>query len=137
MSFQPGDKVWVKSLETITAAAEKPKRQGDEERLIFSAYGYDFVPPMRKYCEKQVEIDSHCGENCYLIKEDGNNWVWHEAWLSKSKEGLQTVYVTDFDNTIEKTTPAEIYWEQIMPQLKEIVINAYNKGVEIGKNECI
>lgn len=46
-------------------------------------------------------------------------------------------FVSDFGGTVEETTPAEVYWEQVMPQIKEIVINAYNKGVEIGKAEHI
>jgi hypothetical protein len=135
MSFQIGDKVWVKPLGAIAAAAEKRKRPGDEDRLLFSDCGYDFVPQMRKYCERQVEITDYCGGSCFLIKEDNGEWVWHESWLSKD---LQAMYVTDFEGAFEKkATPAEIYWEQIMPQLKEIVINAYNKGVENGKNECV
>jgi len=39
--------------------------------------------------------------------------------------------------SLEEITPAEVYWEQVMPQIKEIVINTYNKGVEIGKAECL
>ena len=130
MNLKVGDKVKVKSLEEIAKIAKEYDKE--DEVYIFDGY-YDFVEEMFKYCGKQVEIEKikkfeH--EPCsYYLKEDNGVFSWIEDWF------VEPHYITDFDGTIEEITPAEAYWKQVMPQIKEIVINAYNKGVEIGKAE--
>ena len=90
---------------------------------------------MFKYCGKQVEIEKiekNEHEPCYYyLKEDNGVFSWLDDWFVKE----EPYYITDFDGTVEETTPTEAYWKQVMPQIKEIIINAYNKGVEIGKAE--
>ena len=66
-----------------------------------------------------------------ILKKTMGVFSWLDDWFVKE----EPYYITDFDGTVEETTPAEAYWKQVMPQIKEIVINAYNKGVEIGKAE--
>lgn len=135
MKYEPGDKVWVKTLEEIRESAEDSyELENGVERYIFPSIGLDFIPGMYKYCGKQVTIKEYLGNDIYSIEEDGERWKWNLSWLNVPKP---VTYVSDFGGTIEETTPAEVYWEQIMPQIKEIVINAYNKGVEIGKAEHI
>lgn len=132
MSLKPGDKVWVKSLKEIEEIAENSVAESGAKRYIFRNLGYDFIPEMYKYCDKIVTIKECKGNDVYAIEED-DHWNWASCWFSKDKP-TSVAYVSDFGGTIEEMTPAEIYWEQIMPQIKEIVINAYNKGVEDGKN---
>jgi hypothetical protein len=137
MKYEPGDKVWVKSIEEIKkAAGDTYELQDGSERYIFPSVGFDFLPKMYKYCCKQVTIKKDKGNDIYSIEEDDDQWNWASCWFSKDKPTPVT-YVSDFGGTVEETTPAEVYWEQVMPQIKEIVINAYNKGVEIGKAEHI
>lgn len=132
MNLKVGDKVRVKSLEEIAKIAKEYDKE--DEVYIFDGY-YDFVEEMFKYCGKQVEIKEIKEieyEPCtYYLKEDNGVFSWIEDWFVKE----EPYYITDFDGTVEETNPAEAYWEQVMPQIKEIVINAYNKGVEIGKAE--
>lgn len=135
--FKPGDKVWVKSIEEIKkAAGDFYETQDGVERYIFSSVGYDFIPGMYEYCNRLVTIKEDKGNDIYSIEEDGDHWRWASCWLNKDKPS-SIAYVSDFSGTIEEITPAEVYWEQVMPQIKEIVINAYNKGVKIGKAEHI
>lgn len=136
MEFKPGDKVWVKTLEELEKISERVEEVNCGKRYIFKSIGYDIIPEMCKYCGNQVTIKESAGEDLYLIEEDGDHWRWASCWLNKDKPSSIS-YVSDFGGTVEETTPAEVYWEQIMPQIKEIVINAYNKGVEIGKAEHI
>ena len=133
MNLKVGDKVKVKSLEEIAKIAKEYDKE--DEIYIFDGY-YDFVEEMFKYCGKQVEIKEikekefeHEPCSCY-IKEDNGVCNWIEDWFVKEEPSY---YITDFDGTVEEITPAEAYWGQVMPQIKEIVINAYNKGIEIGK----
>lgn len=137
MKYEPGDKVWVKSIEEIKkAAGDSYKLENGVERYIFPSIGLDFIPKMYEYCNRLVTIKEDKGNDIYSIEEDGDHWRWASYWLNKDKPS-SIAYVSDFGGTVEETTPAEVYWEQIMPQIKEIVINAYNKGVEIGKAEHI
>lgn len=132
MNLKVGDKVTIKPLEEIAKIAKGYDKE--DEVYIFDGY-YDFVKEMFKYCGKQVEIEKikkieH--EPCsYYLKEDNGVFSWLDDWFVKE----EPYYITDFDGTVEETTPAEAYWKQVMPQIKEIIINAYNKGVEIGKAE--
>ena len=130
MNLKVGDIVTIKPLEEIAKIAKAyDNRDG---RYVFEGC-CDFVKEMFKYCGKQVEIEKikkfeH--EPCsYYLKEDNGQYSWIEDWF------VEPHYITDFDGTVEEITPAEAYWKQVMPQIKEIVINAYNKGVEIGKAE--
>ena len=136
MRFDVGDKVWIKSLEEIKEIAEEVKEEDGFERCMFPSIGYDFIPNMHKYCDSQVTIREYIGNDTYIIDEDDGEWKWCLCWLSKNKS-TSMKYVSDFDGALEEMTPAEVYWEQVMPQIKEIVINTYNKGVEIGKAECL
>lgn len=130
MNLKVGDKVTIKPLEEIAKIAKEYDKE--DEVYIFDGY-YDFVEEMFKYCGKQVEIKEikkiEHETYSYYLKEDNGVFSWIEDWFVESH------YITDFDGTVEEITPAEAYWEQVMPQIKEIVINAYNKGVEIGKTE--
>lgn len=130
MNLKVGDIVTIKPLEEIAKIAKAyDNRDG---RYVFEGC-CDFVKEMFKYCGKQVEIEKikkfeH--EPCsYYLKEDNGVFSWIEDWFVESH------YITDFDGIVEEITPAEAYWKQVMPQIKEIIINAYNKGVEIGKAE--
>lgn len=132
MNLKVGDIVTIKPLEEIAKIAKAyDNRDG---RYVFEGC-CDFVKEMFKYCGKQVEIEKikkfeH--EPCsYYLKEDNGVFSWIDDWFVKE----EPYYITDFDGTVEEITPAEAYWKQVMPQIKEIVINAYNKGVEIGKAE--
>ena len=133
MNLKVGDIVTIKPLEEIAKIAKAyDNRDG---RYVFEGC-CDFVKEMFKYCGKQVEIEKikkfeH--EPCsYYLKEDNGVFSWIEDWFVKEEPQH---YITDFDGTVEEITPAEAYWEQVMPQIKEIVINAYNKGVETEKAE--
>lgn len=130
MNLKVGDIVTIKPLEEIAKIAKAyDNRDGN---YVFEGC-CDFVKEMFKYCGKQVEIEKikkveH--EPCYYyLKEDNGVFSWLDDWF------VEPHYITDFDGTVEEITPAETYWKQVMPQIKEIVINAYNKGVEIGKAE--
>lgn len=130
MNLKVGDIVTIKPLEEIAKIAKSyDNRDGI---YVFEGY-YDFVKEMFKYCGKQVEIEKikkiEHETYSYYLKEDNGQYSWIEDWFVKP------CYITDFDGTVEETTPAEAYWKQVMPQIKEIIINAYNKGVEIGKAE--
>ena len=130
MNLKVGDIVTIKPLEEIAKIAKSyDNRDGT---YVFEGY-FDFIKEMFKYCGKQVEIEKikeiEHEPRSYYLKEDNGQYSWIEDWFVKP------CYITDFDGTVEETTPAEAYWKQIMPQIKEIVINAYNKGVEIGKAE--
>ena len=132
MNLKVGDKVTIKPLEEIAKIAKGYDKE--DKVYIFDGY-YDFVEEMFKYCGKQVEIEKikkNEHEPCYYyLKEDNGVFSWLDDWFVKE----EPYYITDFDGTVEEITPAEAYWEQVMPQIKEIVINAYNKGAEIGKAE--
>ena len=132
MNLKVGDIVTIKPLEEIAKIAKAyDNRDGS---YVFEGR-CDFIKEMFKYCGKQVEIEKikkveH--EPCYYyLKEDNGVFSWLDDWFVKE----EPYYITDFDGTVEETTPAEAYWKQVMPQIKEIIINAYNKGVEIGKAE--
>lgn len=133
MNLKVGDIVTIKPLEEIAKIAKAyDNRDG---RYVFEGR-CDFIKEMFKYCGKQVEIEKiieEYGDNprLYYIKGDNGEYSWLDDWFVKE----EPYYITDFDGTVEETTPAEAYWKQVMPQIKEIVINAYNKGVEIGKAE--
>ena len=132
MNLKVGDIVTIKPLEEIAKIAKAyDNRDGS---YVFEGR-CDFVKEMFKYCGKQVEIEKikkNEHEPCYYyLKEDNGVFSWLDDWFVKE----EPYYITDFDGTVEETTPAEAYWKQVMPQIKEIVINAYNKGVEIGKAE--
>ena len=133
MNLKVGDKVTIKPLEEIAKIAKGYDKE--DEVYIFDGY-YDFVEEMFKYCGKQVEIKEikkiEHEPRTYYLKEDNGVFSWIGDWFVKEEPQH---YITDFDGTVEETTPAEAYWEQVMPQIKEIVINAYNKGAEIGKAE--
>ena len=131
MKLKVGDKVWVKSLKEIEEIADNSVEESGAKRYMFRGLGYDFVPEMYQYCNRLVTIKECKGNDVYAIEEGA--WNWCLCWFNKDKP-TSVEYVSDFGGTIEEMTPAEIYWEQIMPQIKEIVINAYNKGVEDGKN---
>ena len=130
MNFQIGDIVTIKPLEEIAKIAKAYDNR--DERYVFEGC-CDFVKEMFKYCGKQVEIEKikkiEYETYSYYLKEDNGAFSWLDDWFVESH------YITDFDGTVEEITPAEAYWKQVMPQIKEIVINAYNKGVEIGKAE--
>ena len=130
MNFQIGDIVTIKPLEEIAKIAKAYDNR--DERYVFEGC-CDFVKEMFKYCGKQVEIEKikkiEYETYSYYLKEDNGVFSWLYDWFVESH------YITDFDGTVEEITPAEAYWKQVMPQIKEIVINAYNKGVEIGKAE--
>ena len=133
MNLKVGDKVTIKPLEEIAKIAKEYDKE--DEVYIFDGY-YDFVEEMFKYCGKHVEIKEikkiEHEPRTYYLKEDNGVFSWIGDWFVKEEPQH---YITDFDGTVEETTPAEAYWKQVMPQIKEIVINAYNKGVEIGKAE--
>ena len=133
MKLRAGDKVWVKSLKEIEEIAERSEKKGGAKRFIFRALGYDFIPEMYGYCEKLVTIKECYSDDVYIIVEDPKEWKWCLCWFNKNKPASVS-YVSDFSGAAEELTPAEIYWEQVMPQIKEAVVNAYNKGVEDGKN---
>ena len=133
MKFKVGDKVWVKTLKEIEEIAENSAEESGDKRYIFRDLGYDFIPEMYKYCNRLVTIKGCSSDNVYTIEEDSGEWKWCLCWFNKDKP-TSVAYVSDFGGAIEEMTPAEIYWEQIMPQVREMVINAYNKGVEDGKN---
>ena len=130
MNFQIGDIVTIKPLEEIAKIAKAYDNR--DERYVFEGC-CDFVKEMFKYCGKQVEIEKikkiEYETYSYYLKEDNGVFSWLDDWFVESH------YITDFDGTVEEITPAEAYWKQVIPQIKEIVINAYNKGVEIGKAE--
>jgi hypothetical protein len=134
MKFKPGDKVWVKSLKEIEEIADSSVEESGAKRYIFRGLGYDFIPEMYKYCDRLVTIEKCKEDDVYTIEE--GKWSWCLCWFNKDKP-TSIAYVSDFGGAAEETTPAEVYWEQVMPQIKEIVISAYNKGVEIGKAECL
>lgn len=132
MNLKVGDIVTIKPLEEIAKIAKAyDNRDGS---YVFEGC-CDFVKEMFKYCGKQVEIEKikkiEHETYSYYLKEDNGVFSWLDDWFVKE----EPYYITDFDGTVEETTPAEAYWKQVMPQIKEIVINAYNKGVEIGKAE--
>lgn len=143
-----GDKhVWVKPYAVLAEMAEEIK----DKRLIFSTLGYDVIPLMLNSCGKMIRLKSiKCRDengNC-LFEAENDRWVWHESWLTnvdpnkypeqfekEEKEKEETsMFVSDFSGSEENLSDAEKYFYDILPQLKEIVINAYNKGVENGKN---
>lgn len=131
MKLKVGDKVWVKTLKEIEEIADNSVEESGAKRYMFRGLEYDFIPEMYKYCNRLVTIKECKGNDVYTIEEGA--WNWCLCWFNKDKP-TSVEYVSDFGGTIEEMTPAEIYWEQIMPQIKEIVVNAYNKGVEDGKN---
>lgn len=101
---------------------------------------------IKTFCGKKVTLRSiECkNQNGYVYRIEESPNYWCEQWFtdidpnkhpeqfenSAKDETKVATYVADFDGSEEKLTPAEEYFYSILPQLKTIVVEAYNKGAE-------
>lgn len=139
------EKIWVKPYAVLADMAKHI------ENKTFSFGGnchYTFIEDMMKFCGKKVTPTkivekTDGGEYVFRIREDNEQYYWYGGWLTnvdpttfpeQFKAEEDSMFVSDFSGSEENLSDAEKYFYDILPQLKEIVINAYNKGVEDGKN---
>lgn len=139
------EKVWVKPLSVITDMASEIK----EGKYAFKETEYTFIPIMANACGKQIYLKSvYSKENDgnYVFKAVGNECYWYGGWLTNVdpnehpeqfesptsiKKEEDPIFVSDFGETEEKElSPAEKFFYSILPQLKEVVVNAYNEEMK-------
>ena len=138
------EKVWVKPLSVITDMASEI----DAGVLRFKETEYSFIPLMTKICGKQIILKSVYSkekDGNYIFKAVGNECYWYGGWLTNvdpnehpeqfesptSIKKEDPVFVSDFGETEEKElSPAEKFFYNILPQLKEVVVNAYNEEMK-------
>ena len=140
------EKVWVKPLSVITDMASEI----NAGILHFKETGCTFIPGMTGACGKQILLKSvYCKEKDgnYVFKAVGNECYWYGGWLTnvdpnehpeqfdfpevspKKEEG--PIFVPDFGETEGKElSPAEKFFYSILPQLKEVVVNAYEEEMK-------
>lgn len=139
------EKIWVKPYAVL---ADMAKHIEDKNFSFGDDCHYTFIEDMMKFCGKKItptkiEKKTDGGEYVFRIREDNEQYYWYGGWLTNVdpatfpeqfdvEEG--SMFVSDFSGSEENLSDAEKYFCDILPQLKEIVINAYNKGVEDGKN---
>lgn len=139
------EKVWVKPLSVITDMASVI----EEGKYAFKETNYTFIPRMIKECGKQIFLESVYGkaeDGNYIFKAAGNDYYWYGGWLTNinpnehpeqfgspetSTKKEEQIFVSDFGGTEEKElSPAEKFFYNILPQLKEVVVNAYNEEMK-------
>lgn len=141
-------KVWVKPYAVLANMAKCI-----ENRVFYfdNDCKYIFLEDMIKYCGKRVtlakiEEQTVGGEFVFRINEDNGEFYWYGGWLTnvdptmfpeRFKVEEEPMFVSDFSDSEENLSDGEKFFYGILPQLKEIVVNAYNKGVEDGKAECL
>lgn len=136
-----GDKVWVKPDWALAETADRI----EDGNYKWDKLGYYMNSEMiRKYCGKKVTLCSVAckDENGYVYKIEESPHYWCEQWFTdidpnkhpeqfaSPTETKAATYVADFDGSEENLTPAEEYFYSILPQLKAIVVEAYNKGAK-------
>ena len=139
------EKIWVKPYAVL---ADMAKHIEDKTFSFGGDCHYTFLEDMMKFCGKKItptkiEEKTDGGEYVFRIREDNEQYYWYGGWLTnvdpttfpeQFKAEEDSMFVSDFSGSEENLSDAEKYFYDILPQLKEIVINAYNKGVENGKN---
>lgn len=139
------EKVWVKPLSVITDMASEIV----EGKYAFKETGYTFIPIMANACGKQIILKSVYGkekDGNYVFKAVGNECYWYGGWLTNvdpnehpeqfhfsevsTKKEEEPKFVSDFDEEEKELSPAEKFFYGILPQLKEVVVNAYNEEVK-------
>ena len=139
------EKIWVKPYAVL---ADMAKHIEDKTFSFGGDCHYTFLEDMMKFCGKKVTPTkivekTDGGEYVFRIREDNEQYYWYGGWLTnvdpatfseQFKAEEDSMFVSDFSGSEENLSDAEKYFYDILPQLKEIVINAYNKGVEDGKN---
>ena len=139
------EKIWVKPYAVL---ADMAKHIEDNTFSFGGDCHYTFIEDMMKFCGKKItpikiEEKTDDGEYVFRIREDNEQYYWYSGWLTnvdpatfpeQFKVEEDSMFVSDFSGSEENLSDAEKYFYDILPQLKEIVINAYDKGVEDGKN---
>ena len=139
------EKIWVKPYAVL---ADMAKHIEDKTFSFGGDCHYTFLEDMMKFCGKKItptkiEEKTDGGEYVFRIREDNEQYYWYGGWLTnvdpttfpeQFKAEEDSMFVSDFSGSEENLSDAEKYFYDILPQLKEIVINAYDKGVEDGKN---
>lgn len=136
-----GDKVWVKP-DWVLAETADVIEDGDYKWDKLKYYMNSAM--VEKFCGKKVTLHSVASKdkNGYVYKIEESPHYWCEQWFTEidpnkhpeqfesPTEPKAATYVSDFDGSAENLTPAEEYFYSILPQLKAIVVEAYNKGAE-------
>lgn len=140
------EKVWVKPLSVITDMASEIK----EGKYAFKETEYTFIPIMTKACGKEIVLKSVYGkekDGNYIFRAEGDACYWYGGWLTNvdpnehpeqfgfpevsTKKEEEPIFVSGFDEAEEKElSPAEKFFYGILPQLKEVVVNAYNEEIK-------
>ena len=137
------ENVWVKPYAVLADMAKHI------EVKTFSFGGdcpYILLQDMMKFCGKEVtltkiEEKTDGGEYIFRIREDNEQFYWYGGWLTNvdpnehpetsTKKEEEQIFVSDFGGTEEKElSPAEKFFYNILPQLKEVVVNAYNEEMK-------
>lgn len=134
-------KIWVKPYAVL---ADMAKHIEDKTFSFGGGCQYIFLEDMIKYCGKRVtptkiEEKTNGGEFVFRINEDGGQFYWYGGWLTNvnpatSPEQFETeedsMFVSDFSGSEENLSDAEKFFYNILPQLKEVVVNAYNEEMK-------
>lgn len=152
--FKVGEKVWVKPSWVLAQTADKIDELGNYfwEGLAYYMSAGMFGACGGKFTVKTVSLDKN-GCPVYVLESD--DWGapppwWEESWLtnkdperfpeqfdddgaeSKNDSPLSdSFFVSDFDGTKEELSDAEKYFELILPELKKIIIDAFNEGAKL------
>lgn len=143
------EKIWVKPYAVL---ADMAKHIEDKTFSFGGDCHYTFLEDMMKFCGKKVtltkiEEKTDGGEYVFRIREDNEHFYWYGGWLTNvdptafpeqfgssetsTKKEEEQIFVSDFGGTEEKElSPAEKFFYNILPQLKEVVVNAYNEEMK-------
>lgn len=135
------EKIWVKPYAVL---ADMAKHIEDNAFSFGGDCHYTFIEDMMKFCGKKVtptkiEEKTDGGEYVFRIREDGEQFYWYGGWLTNvdpatSPEQFEdeevSMFVSDFSGSEENLSDAEKFFYGILPQLKEVVVNAYNEEMK-------
>lgn len=135
------EKIWVKPYAVL---ADMAKHIEDNTFSFGSDCHYTFVEDMMKFCGKKVtptkiEEKTDGGEYVFRIREDAEQFYWYGGWLTnvdpaispeQSEDEEDSMFVSDFSGSEENLSDAEKFFYNILPQLKEVVVNAYNEEMK-------
>lgn len=141
------EKIWVKPYAVL---ADMAKHIEDKTFSFGGDCHYTFIEDMMKFCGKKVtptriEEKTDGGEYVFRIYEDSGQFYWYGGWLTNvdpnehpeqfgfsevSTKKEDPVFVSDFSDSEENLSDAEKFFYSILPQLKEVVVNAYEEEMK-------
>lgn len=135
------EKIWVKPYAVL---ADMAKHIEDKTFSFDGDCHYTFIEDMMKFCGKKVtptkiEEKTDGGEYVFRIREDSEQFYWYGGWLTnvdpaasseQFEDEEEPMFVSDFGGSEENLSDAEKFFYSILPQLKEVVVNAYNEEMK-------